>query len=159
MKEVVRACEECRSIDPAPVKWKHGTLSVDGWHRLAVDITHVGSAHYLTIVDCGPSRFCIWRKLRQQDSDCICEQLEAVFLERGAPAELLADNAPVFRGRTLQQLLNKWSVSIRYRCAYEAGGNGIGGKKSPNHQDCSGKVTVLCGGCSLLVQSDSKRLL
>ena len=126
VREVVRACEQCKSIDPAPVKWQRGRLSVDdGWHRLAADVTHVGSAHYLTMVDCGPARFCIWRQLRRQDSRSVCEQLESVFFERGAPAELLVDNATVFRGHHFQELLRKWDVKVRYRCAYEAGGNGI----------------------------------
>ena len=126
VRAVVSACEECKSIDPAPLKWKHGCLSVeDGWHRLAVDVAHVGTSHYLTMVDCGPSRFCVWRKLHRQDSHCICEQLESVFFERGAPAELLLDNATVFRGQQFQQLLRRWGVRARYRCAFEAGGNGI----------------------------------
>ena len=116
VREVVCACEECKSIDPAPVKWKHGRLDVeDRWHRIAADVAHIGSAHYLTMVACGPSRFSIWRQLRRQDSHCVCEQLEAVFFERGAPAELLVDNATVFRGHQFQQLLRKWNVEVRYR--------------------------------------------
>ena len=51
---VVKACETCQSIDPAPVRWK----------RLAMDLTHHNGENFLTIIDCGPSRFAIWRPLR-----------------------------------------------------------------------------------------------
>ena len=64
-KSVVKACETCRSIDPAPVRWKKGGLGVmDNWKRLVMDITHHNGENYLTIIDCGPSRFAIWRPLR-----------------------------------------------------------------------------------------------
>lgn len=57
-KEQVHAnCEVCQSTDPAPVKWRKGDLSVEKvWHRLGMDMTHCGGRHYLTLVDCGPSR-------------------------------------------------------------------------------------------------------
>ena len=55
---VVARCDVCHSIDPAPVHWKPGKLEVQElWSRLGVDITHFRGAHYLTLVDCGPSRF------------------------------------------------------------------------------------------------------
>ena len=38
---VMKACETCRSIDPGPVHWEKGKLSVkDNWSRLVMDITH-----------------------------------------------------------------------------------------------------------------------
>ena len=46
---VVKACETCRSIDPAPVHWKKGKLGVkDNWNRLAMDITHHNSENFLS---------------------------------------------------------------------------------------------------------------
>ena len=46
---VVKACETCRSIDPAPVRWKKGKLSVkDNWNRLTMDITHHNGEHFLS---------------------------------------------------------------------------------------------------------------
>ena len=48
-KSVVKACKTCRSIDPAPVRWKKGGLSVmDNWKRLAMDITHHNGENYLS---------------------------------------------------------------------------------------------------------------
>ena len=58
--EVVRECEECQSIDPAPVSSKAGRLDVcKNWRRVGMDATHLEGWHYLTLIDCGPSRFAI----------------------------------------------------------------------------------------------------
>ncbi len=55
-KSVVKACETCRSIDPAPVHWKKGKLGMkDNWSRLVMDITHHNGENFLTLIDCGPS--------------------------------------------------------------------------------------------------------
>ena len=60
VQEVVRECEECQSIDPVPVSWKAGRLDVrENWRRVGMDVTHLGGRHYLTLIDCGPSRFAI----------------------------------------------------------------------------------------------------
>ena len=62
VQEVVRECEECQSIDPAPVSWKAGRLDVcENWRRVGMDVIHLGGHHYLTLIDCGPRRFAIWR--------------------------------------------------------------------------------------------------
>ena len=46
---VVKACETCRSIDPAPVRWKKGELGVtDNWKRLAMDTTHHNGENFLS---------------------------------------------------------------------------------------------------------------
>ena len=66
-----------------------------------MDMTHPGGRHYLTLIDCGPSRFAIWRPLSCQDAASIVRQLETVFCERGgAPVELLTDNTMTFSGET-----------------------------------------------------------
>ena len=123
---VVRGCEACQSIDPAPVQWQKGALNVDAsWDRLAVDITHYGREHYLTLIDCGPSRFAIWRLLRRQDTASVVRQLESIFLERGPPAEILTDNGTVFTCQTFQHFLRDWGVHLHFRCAYVPEGNGI----------------------------------
>ena len=58
VQSVLARCEVCQSVDPAPVKWRHGSLEVsETWRRLAIDITHFKAQAYLTIIDCGPSRF------------------------------------------------------------------------------------------------------
>jgi len=56
--KVVRECHVCRQVDPAPVKWESGKLSVETtWTRLASDITHCNGVPFLTVIDCGPSRY------------------------------------------------------------------------------------------------------
>ena len=126
VREVVRECEECQSIDPAPVSWKAGRLDVcENWRRVGMDVTHLGGRHYLTLIDCGPSRFAIWRPLSCQDAASIVRQLETVFCERGAPVELLTDNATTFSGETFSRFAERWGVRMRFRCAYVPAGNGI----------------------------------
>lgn len=125
-REVVKQCDVCRSIDPAPVQWQHGSLHVEKtWWRLAIDITHYLDQAYLSVVDCGPSRFCVWRRLRRPDGETVVEQLEDVFYERGAPVELLSDNDTVFRGHRFAAFAARWNVSLRFRAAYAPTGNGI----------------------------------
>ena len=64
VRSVVEKCDVCCSIDPAPARWDRGSLGVTGsWEMLAIDITHYQGRSYLTIIDCGPSRFSISRAL------------------------------------------------------------------------------------------------
>ncbi|KRX30104.1 hypothetical protein T06_1451, partial [Trichinella sp. T6] len=73
-------------LDPAPGKWKRGSLEVEEvWQRVGIYITHVRGGPYLTLIDCRPSRFAFWQRLRVHCSANVIEQLEAVFYERGAP--------------------------------------------------------------------------
>ena len=66
VRRVVKACQVCQSIDPAPVKWPKGELNVDEiWHRVGMDVTHVNGGHYLTLIDCGPTRLAVWRRMQR----------------------------------------------------------------------------------------------
>ena len=80
VREVVRECEECQSIDPAPVSREASRLDIcESRRRVGMDVTHLEGGHYSTLIDCGPSRFAIWRPLLCQDSASIIQQLETVF--------------------------------------------------------------------------------
>ena len=126
VRDVVRGCLECQSIDPAPERWEKGELEVsETWGRLGMDICLVKNQHYLTLIDCSPSRYAIWRKIRYQDSASVIEQLESVFFERGAPKELLTDNPASFRSSVFGEFASRWGMSVRYRCANVPSGNGI----------------------------------
>ncbi|GFN98851.1 Pol polyprotein [Plakobranchus ocellatus] len=126
VKKVVRECERCQAIDPASVRHEPGELGVDtDWTRLAIDVTHYAGLPYLTIVDCGPGRFAIWRALRNETATSICKELDQVFCERGPVDELLMDNATAFRSEEMSVLLEKWNTHPIYRAAYRASGNGI----------------------------------
>ena len=117
---------DCQSIDPAPVHWRKGKLDVGtNWSRLGMDITHYGGKHFLSLIDCGPSRFAMWRPIRCQDSGTVARQLEAVFYERGPPNEILTDNDTAFTSRSFRNFLEEWGVRLRLRCAYAPSGNGI----------------------------------
>lgn len=52
VRAVVSGCEVCRSIDPAPVRWRHVKLDMAGaWQRLTIDVTHYGDKAFLTVID------------------------------------------------------------------------------------------------------------
>ena len=123
---VVRACERCQSIDPASVHWKVGKLDVrNNWRRVGIDITHYEDQHYLTLIDCGPSKFSNWCTLQHQNVASITRQLESVFSERGLPAELLTDNGVAFSGEEFRRSAENWGIQLRFWCAYVPSGNGI----------------------------------
>ena len=126
VREVVSRCQRCQSIDPAPVVHERGEIGVkENWKRLAIDVTHYRQALFLTMVDCGPGRFAIWKKLRRESAECITEIMDEVFLERGPVMELLMDNAMAFRSEVMKRFLNKWKVRSYFRAAYRPSGNGI----------------------------------
>lgn len=126
VKQVIARCSKCRSIDPGPEKWEHGKLEVTSvWTRLASDITHVSGVPYLSVVDCGPSRFAIWRSLRNETTRAVREELQNIFQERGPPVEFLTDNGPCFASREMSAFLESWCVSHVFSAAYRPSGNGI----------------------------------
>ncbi|XP_065667190.1 uncharacterized protein LOC136087678 [Hydra vulgaris] len=64
VRNVIKSCEPCQSINPAPIRWEKGKLDVEGnWERLAMDITHYGTDKFLSLIDCGPSKYALWRQL------------------------------------------------------------------------------------------------
>ena len=126
VREVIQECDTCQSIDPAPVRWQTGSLGVQQtWERLAMDVVKYRDRSFLSLIDCGPSRYCIWKPLHRSTASEIGRQLEEVFLERGAPAELLTDNAREFRGQVVADLMARWGVHLRFRAAHEPSGNAI----------------------------------
>ncbi|XP_067944900.1 uncharacterized protein [Watersipora subatra] len=126
VEKVVKQCLTCRRIDPAPIKWEKGNLEVSKiWHRLAADITHYKNVLHLTLIDCGPSRFAMWAKLRNETAEDVSAQLARIFGERGAPAELLSDNGLCFRSAHMASFLQKWNVTHIFSCAYHASGEWI----------------------------------
>ncbi|XP_067930545.1 uncharacterized protein [Watersipora subatra] len=126
VEQVVKTGFIYNSVDPQPIKWDHGQLNVANvWERVASDITHVNSRHYLTIIDCGPSRLSLWFKLANETSDVVIKQLNNVFRERGPPKEFLSDNGPCFTSPRMKEFLQKWSVEQILSCAYKPTGNGI----------------------------------
>ena len=79
----------------------------------------------MTIIDCGPSYFTIWRLLHWQDIASIIRQLESIFYDRGPLAEILTDNSVVFSSEKFSQFLRKWGVWLQFWCVNMLVGNGI----------------------------------
>ena len=126
VRRVVQSCDQCQSIDPAPSTHHAGELSInENWTRLAIDVTHYRQLPYLSVVDCGPSRFAIWKELSTENAREISMMLEGIFLERGPVEEVLMDNSTAFRSQLLREMLEKWNTRCLFRAAYRPGGNGI----------------------------------
>ena len=126
VKQVVRECVPCGEYDPSPVKMQRGSLKVDKvWDRLACDVTHVGQEKFVTIVDCGPSRFAVWQRVNHEDDTEVAACLRKVFEWYSAPKELLMDNGRAFRSKKVEELCNKWAVNRLFGAAYKPRGNGI----------------------------------
>ena len=51
VRKIVRSCQKCQSIDPAPVTHNPGELNAsENWKRVAHDVTHYQGVPYLTLV-------------------------------------------------------------------------------------------------------------
>lgn len=123
---MVRASQRCRSIEPSPIQWDLGDLSVkNNWTRWAYDVTHFHCDKYLTLVDSGPSRFCVWKPLANESITTVLEALLCVFREMGPPNVLHLDNSPTFKSDRLVQACGEWGVRVIYRAAYRPSGNEI----------------------------------
>ena len=123
---VARECDRCQSVNPAPVSHSSGELSVQSvWSRIAIDVTHYRGSLYLSIIDCGPGRFAVWRRIKFETAECIKQELEQLMLERGPVSEVLMDNAAAFRSNCLQLFFQQWNIQPFFRAAYKPSGNGI----------------------------------
>ncbi len=126
VSRVINDCNRCRSIDPQPVITEKGELGVgENWLRLACDVTHCGAEKYLTIVDCGPSRYSIWKPIKSESVVNLAKTMEQVFRDFGPPAELVLDNFTSFKAPDFISTLKRWGVKPWYRCAYRPSGNSI----------------------------------
>ena len=126
VKKVVKRCERCQTIDPAPVTHSKGEIGIyKNWSRMAIDVTHYRQIPYLSMIDCGPSCLAMCRKLKGETAEEIVSILNEVFLERGPVDEILMDNSATFHPSRLADLLNGWKVNSYFRAAYRASGNGI----------------------------------
>ena len=77
------------------------------------------------MIDCGPGRVVIWRKIRAETAKEIERVVEEVFMERGPVEEVLMDNGASFRSEVLRGLCEKWGIKQYFRSAYRQSGNGI----------------------------------
>lgn len=121
-----KKCKKCQSIDPNPTRSNKGTLSVfNVWERLAIDVTYFGGKKFLSVIDCGQSKFAIWKELNGESGREIARKLEEIFLERGLPSEVILDNAASFRSVDVREMCKKWNIELIYRAAFRSNCNGI----------------------------------
>ena len=126
IQQIILNCNECQSIDPSSVKWKSGKLDITQvWVRLAIGVTKFNDVKYLTIIDCGPSRFTLWRHIKDESSLELIKHLRNVFQERGPPTELVVDNYSSFHSDLFRRFVQEWHVNVIYRAVNRPSGNGI----------------------------------
>uniref|UniRef100_A0A0K2V2W1 Putative LOC101234602 [Hydra vulgaris] n=1 Tax=Lepeophtheirus salmonis TaxID=72036 RepID=A0A0K2V2W1_LEPSM len=89
-----------------------------------MDITHWEAKKFLTVIDCGPSRFAVWREVLRESEEEITRIINQIFSELSPPNHYL-DNGRSFRSAMLTNLCSKWSVKVIFRCTYRPSGNGI----------------------------------
>ena len=122
----VQTCEQCALISPHPIDLGEGHLDVQNtWDRIAADVTHVGANKFLTIIDCGPSRYTVWKRVHQEDAAVMADGLEEVFRVLGPPTEAIFDNGLASRSSAVRLVCDKWGVKIHFRCADRPSGNAI----------------------------------
>ena len=121
MKKVVRNYLRCQCTDCAHITHISDEVSNDSnWKRLAVDVTHYRQLPYLSILDCGPGWFAIWRELRREDATEVAGILEDILLEREPVDEILIKNSTFFQPETLKQLLTKLNLSRVFKRCIQA---------------------------------------
>jgi len=129
VKRELAGCETCQRVDPALRSESialTGSLPVEGnWQRVAIDVTHYDGRLFMSMVECGPSRLAIWRRLQSESAEKIVAQLRSVVIERGPFEELLLDNSMTFRSASVEEFADEWGISLRFRAAYAPSGNRI----------------------------------
>ena len=72
VRSIIQTCDNCQTIDPAPAQWGKGKIEVgNNWHQLGMNITHYSGNVFLTLTNCGPTCFTVWRQLACQDASAI----------------------------------------------------------------------------------------
>ena len=79
-----------------------------------MDITHYGSIHFLTLIDCGHSWFVLCQPLCRQDPASLVCQLEPIFYEQGPPIKLWTDNDTAFNYKQFKKILHDWGVHLQF---------------------------------------------
>ena len=126
IKDLISKCQSCQSIDPAPIKWETGKLAVnENCTRHAADVTKFDQQKFLSIIDCGPSRFAVWKLIKAEDVKSIGTEFSNLFCERGSPKELIIDNYTTFHSAEFSKLMEKWNVHVLYRAINRPNCNGI----------------------------------
>ncbi len=126
VKKVVGNCVRCARYCPAVThRWRRGTLHVsEVWSQLAVDVTHVSTQVYLSVVYVA-SRFAVWYRLANESAHEVASSLRHLFAVMGPPDSIFSDNGTVFRSMQVANLLSEWDVQHDFSCAYQPQGNGV----------------------------------
>ena len=107
--------------------------------RLTIDVTLYRNEVDLSIVDCGPGRFAIWKRIKGETAEVISTVWEEVFLEREPVTEVFMDNGRAFRSATPKEMLDKWGVGCFFQSSIQAEQQWNCREASPDYQSFSRK--------------------
>ena len=112
IKNAVRTCEVCQRHASGPEKLPYSPYSVpqECWDRLATDIFTFKSRKFLLIVDYF-SKYPIVKEISSENSETIAKHMRSVFVDFGAPREIVSDNGPAFVGPQFKALLDEFRVT------------------------------------------------
>ena len=80
----IRNCKPYELIDPILAPRAHAKLEVNkSWIKSGINFTHYKGENYLILIDCGRSRFLLWRQLlHSQGSTTVIRHLQIVYCKR-----------------------------------------------------------------------------
>ena len=80
-RKVILNCKPYQLIDPTPAPWAHAKLKVNkSWIKLGINFTHYKGENDLILINCGRSRFALWRQLlHSQGSTTVIRHLQPVY--------------------------------------------------------------------------------
>ena len=80
VRGVIKICKVCQLISLPLVRRAERHLNgKNNWERVGMDITHYNGIHFLALINCGPSRYTIWRPLRNRTLPVSCTNWNLCF--------------------------------------------------------------------------------
>lgn len=87
IRSTIKTYSKCRVIDASLICWKKRKLVISRmWHKFVLGIIHYGGTYFLSLIDCGTTRFTIG--LYPQDFATVMRQSKALFLDRSPPTPI-----------------------------------------------------------------------
>lgn len=132
----VKRCEICLQMKPEQQAARGHMLSQQPtisrpWQAISVDLvgplprSSMGYAYVLSVHDIF-SKFTLFFPLRQATAQGIVRWIEDyVILIYGRPNKLIADNGVQFRSKIFRELMDKYSIELRYTANYHPQANPV----------------------------------
>lgn len=126
----IAGCDICQRGRPmAAMRPRPFRLAAQGpnreWSADIMELEPVRGFAYILVAICNYSRFVHLTRMRSVSAAETAEALETLFLEFGRPERLRTDNGTNFKSETMNQVLEKYGVTIVEIAPYESRSNAI----------------------------------